>query len=44
MMLSTLGSGISRGRDLRRRESMIGVALILACALLGPSPSFRADR
>jgi hypothetical protein len=40
MMLSTHGSGTRRGRDLRRRESMIGVALFLAFALLDPPPSF----
>ena len=43
MMFSTQGSGTSRGRDLRRQESMIGVALFLACALLDPSPSFAKD-
>ena len=40
MMLSELGSGIRRGRDLRRRESMIGGVLLLAFALLGPPSSF----
>src|SRR5690348_11092432 len=40
MMLSILGSGTRRGRDLRRREGLIGVALLLAFALLDPLPSF----
>ena len=43
MMLSNQGSGTRRGRDLRRRESMIGVALLLACALSGPLPVFARD-
>ena len=37
MMLSGFESGTSRGRDLRRRESMIGV-VIMACALSGLLP------
>jgi hypothetical protein len=43
MILSNQGSGTRRGRDLRRRESVIGGALFLAFALLDPLPTYAKD-